>query len=64
MAAYPGPWAVAFQQGNVSAVRFWRRVAAEIAGEAWTEELRAVPGRPDLPPDSWISFTAPAGGQD
>ncbi|MFJ4887693.1 GNAT family N-acetyltransferase [Streptomyces sp. NPDC088731] len=64
VAAYPGPWAVAFQQGNVSAVRFWRRVAVEIAGEAWTEELRAVPGRPGLPPDSWISFAAPAGGQD
>ncbi|MFE6664871.1 GNAT family N-acetyltransferase [Streptomyces sp. NPDC057697] len=60
VATCPGPWAVAFQERNAAAVRFWRRAAAEIAGEAWTEERRAVPGRPDLPPDSWISFTAPA----
>lgn len=39
------------------AVAFWRRVAAAVAGEAWAEERRAVPGRPDLPPDVWISFT-------
>ncbi|MFJ9681865.1 GNAT family N-acetyltransferase [Streptomyces sp. NPDC101194] len=57
---HPGPWEVAFQESNDAAVGFWRRVAAEIAGDAWAEERRAVPGRPDLPPDTWISFTAPA----
>ncbi|WP_406016159.1 GNAT family N-acetyltransferase [Streptomyces sp. NBC_00984] len=63
-ARYPGPWEVAFQEGNIAAVGFWRRVATEVAGEAWTEERRPVPGRPDLPPDTWISFTAPAEAQD
>ncbi|MFB6988920.1 GNAT family N-acetyltransferase [Streptomyces sp. NPDC056178] len=64
VAKHPGPWEVAFQEGNDAAVGFWRRVASEIAGDAWTEERRAVPGRPDLPPDSWISFTAPATTRD
>jgi len=58
VAQYPGPWQVAFQDANVTAVRFWRRVAQEIAGTAWTQERRPVPGRPDLPPDVWISFEA------
>ncbi|MER6540761.1 GNAT family N-acetyltransferase, partial [Streptomyces sp900105755] len=42
------------------AVAFWRRVAAEAADGAWTEETRPVPGMPELPPDVWISLgTAP-----
>ncbi|UNT00746.1 GNAT family N-acetyltransferase [Streptomyces tubbatahanensis] len=56
VAKHPGPWEVAFQDANSSAVRFWRRVATEIADDAWTEERRPVPGRPDVPPDVWISF--------
>ncbi|MEV7954670.1 GNAT family N-acetyltransferase [Streptomyces sp. NPDC088141] len=60
VAKHPGPWEVAFQECNVAAVGFWRRVATEIAGDAWAEERRPVPGRPDLPPDTWISFNAPA----
>ncbi|MFF5937870.1 GNAT family N-acetyltransferase [Streptomyces sp. NPDC012508] len=60
MAAHPGSWEVAFQEDNTGAVRFWRRVATDIAGEAWTEERRPVPGRPDAPPDAWISFEVPA----
>ncbi|EFL26460.1 conserved hypothetical protein [Streptomyces himastatinicus ATCC 53653] len=59
MARHPGPWEVAFQDVNTAAVRFWRRVATEVAGDAWTEERRPVPHRPDLPPDVWISFEAP-----
>ncbi|GAA3487341.1 GNAT family N-acetyltransferase [Streptomyces cremeus] len=59
VARHPGPWEIAFQDANAGAVRFWRRVAAEIAGDAWTEERRPVPGRPDLPPDVWISFVRP-----
>jgi predicted acetyltransferase len=55
---HPGPWEIAFQDANTAAVRLWRRVAAEVAGDAWTEQRRPVPGRPDLPPDVWISFTA------
>jgi predicted acetyltransferase len=55
---YPGPWQVAFQDENPGAVAFWRQVATKVAGNAWTEEHRPVPGRPDLPPDTWISFQA------
>ncbi|GAB1821962.1 GNAT family N-acetyltransferase [Herbidospora sp. RD11066] len=57
VARHPGPWEVAFQDDNHAAVAFWRRAATEVAGDAWTEEKRPVPGRPDLPPDVWISFT-------
>lgn len=60
VARHPGSWEVAFQDANMAAVRFWRRVATQIAGDAWTEERRRVPGRPDLPPDVWISFSTPA----
>ena len=62
VARHPGSWEIAFQDANVSAVRFWRRVATEIAGEAWAEERRPVPGRPELPPDVWISFDTSAKG--
>lgn len=60
--AYPGRWEVAFQEANPAAVGFWRRVATEVAGGAWTEERRPVPGQPDLPPDVWISFRVPSRG--
>ena len=53
---HPGSWEVAFQDANVTAVHFWRRVAREIAGTAWVEERRPVAGRPGIPPDVWISF--------
>lgn len=55
---HPGAWEVAFQEANAGAVRFWRKVATSLAGARWTEERRAVPGRPELPPDVWISFAA------
>jgi predicted acetyltransferase len=55
---HPGSWEVPFQDDNETAVRFWRRTARANAGENWTEERRAVPERPDLPPDVWISFAA------
>ena len=56
IARHPGPWEIAFQDENAAAARFWRRVADEIAPDAWTEERRPVVGRPDLPPDVWISL--------
>ena len=59
---HPGSWAVAFQDANAAAVRFWRRAAQEVAGSDWSEERKAVPGRPDLPPDVWISFGVTPGG--
>ncbi|WP_320774266.1 GNAT family N-acetyltransferase [Streptomyces sp. CRN 30] len=58
-ARHPGPWEIAFQDANAPAVAFWRRAAAELAPGAWAEERRPVPGRPELPPDVWISFTMP-----
>ena len=57
---YPGHWEIAFQDENAAAVRFWRHVATKIAGDAWTEDRRPVPGQPSLPPDTWISFDVPA----
>jgi predicted acetyltransferase len=60
VAEHPGPWEIAFQDVNTGAVRFWRRVATDLAGDDWTEERRAIPGKPDLPPDVWISFTSAA----
>jgi predicted acetyltransferase len=59
VARHPGSWEVAFQDANTAAVSFWRRVATEIAGDAWTETRRPVPGLPDLPPDVWIAFDVP-----
>jgi predicted acetyltransferase len=60
VARHPGHWEVAFQDENTGGVRFWRRVATEIAGDAWTEEHRPVPGHPSDPPDTWIAFDVPA----
>ncbi|PWI18139.1 GNAT family N-acetyltransferase [Streptomyces sp. Act143] len=59
VARHPGAWTVAFQDANPGAVRFWRRVGETIAPGAWEEERRPVPGKPDLPPDVWISFRCP-----
>jgi len=60
LARHPGPWEIAFQDANAGAVRFWRQVATDVAGDAWREERRPVPSKPDVPPDVWISFTMAA----
>jgi predicted acetyltransferase len=52
---HPGEWEIPFQENNAAAARFWRRVAAE-AGEKVREELRPVPGKPEVPPDVWITL--------
>ncbi|MGW7516865.1 GNAT family N-acetyltransferase [Streptomyces sp. NPDC054796] len=59
VAGRPGPWEIAFQDDNPAAGAFWRRVATEIAGDAWVEARGPVPGRPDAPPDTRISFSTP-----
>jgi predicted acetyltransferase len=54
---HPGAWTIAFQDGNDAATAFWRRVATDLfgpEGHAWTEELRPVPGKPEVPADHWI----------
>ncbi|GAA1739662.1 hypothetical protein GCM10009809_38860 [Isoptericola hypogeus] len=53
----PGPWEVAFQHANAGAAAFWPRVATDVAGDDWSLEHRAVPGRPDLPADAWLRLT-------
>jgi predicted acetyltransferase len=54
IARHPGPWRIAFQEENLGAGAFWRVVATDAFGPAWTEEQIPVPDRPDLPPDHWI----------
>jgi predicted acetyltransferase len=56
-ALHPGEWEIPFQERNVAAARFWRRVASSVAGESAREELRPVPGKPEIPPDVWLTIT-------
>ena len=55
-ALYPGEWEIPFQENNVAAARFWRRVATSIAGDNFREERRPVPDKPNVPPDVWITI--------
>lgn len=52
MRARPGRWELAFQEENAAAARFWRQVAAEVGTHQ--EERRPIPGKPDVPPDTWL----------
>ncbi len=54
---HPGTWEIAFQEENPAAAKFWRRIATEVAGDKWTEERRPVPGKPQIPPDVWLTLT-------
>jgi predicted acetyltransferase len=49
-----GRWEVPFQEENPGAARFWRRVATDAVGPAWREVGRPVPGKPEIPPDTWL----------
>jgi predicted acetyltransferase len=51
---YPGRWEIAFQEENSAAARFWRAVATAAVGDAWTEELRPIPNKPEATPDVWL----------
>jgi predicted acetyltransferase len=51
---HPGRWEIPFQEENQGAARFWRRVANDVAGSACKEEQRPVPGKPGIPPDTWL----------
>lgn len=51
---HPGPWEIPFQDENPRAAAFWRRLAAEVLHDV-AEEAVAVPGKPHLPPDVWLS---------
>ncbi|MFI1169343.1 GNAT family N-acetyltransferase [Streptomyces sp. NPDC020801] len=52
----PGAWAIAFQEANTGAARFWRGIAGAAVGSAWHEETRPVPppAPAGLPDDTWI----------
>lgn len=54
---HPGRWEIAFQEENPRAARFWRRVGADAAGAACREERRPIPGKPWIPPDTWLLLT-------
>jgi hypothetical protein len=57
-----GRWEVAFQEENPGAARFWRRIAEDAVAELGAdtrEERRPVPGRPEVPPDTWIVLDLP-----
>lgn len=53
---HPGWWEIPFQEENPGAARFWRRVATAAVEVAWREERRRVPGKPEAPPDVWITL--------
>ncbi|GAA1570638.1 hypothetical protein GCM10009789_25190 [Kribbella sancticallisti] len=53
---HPGDWEIAFQEENPGAAKFWRRVVADLVGPNYKDESRPVPGKPKIPPDSWLSF--------
>lgn len=57
---HPGPWVVAFQEENPEAARFWRRLLPTLAGaDGVTQTRRPVPGKPHLPPDTWVDLVVP-----
>ncbi|MEU6767574.1 GNAT family N-acetyltransferase [Streptomyces sp. NPDC046853] len=57
----PGRWAIAFQEANAGAARFWRGVATAAVGSAWREETRPVvtADGSTVPDDHWILLTQP-----
>lgn len=54
---YPGSWDIAYQDHNSAAAALWPAVARSF-DPAYTIQRRAVPGKPDVPPDVWVSFHA------
>jgi predicted acetyltransferase/ADP-ribose pyrophosphatase YjhB (NUDIX family) len=56
--AHPGRWEIAFQDDNVKAARFWRRLGAEVLLDP-AEDARPVPDKPHIPPDRWLTGTVP-----
>lgn len=60
LARHPGTWVIPFQNENPRAAAFWRRLAAEVL-EGVAERTFAVPGKPHLPHDVWLTGSL-AGG--
>jgi len=63
LAERPGPWAIAYQEVNQGAARFWRRVVTAAVGSAWREVRVPVPAPApaDLPPDIWLHLDVEPG---
>jgi predicted acetyltransferase len=55
---HPGDWEIAFQEENPGAARFWRRLVRDLVGSDYLDQARPVPGKPNIPPDTWLSFRA------
>ena len=53
---YPGAWEIGFQEENRGAPEFWRRVVTDVVGKTWREELRPVPGKPQITHDHVLVF--------
>jgi predicted acetyltransferase len=53
---HPGVWEIPFQEENAGAPRFWRELARSAVGRKWTEDRRAVPMKPHIPDDVWITL--------
>ncbi|TVZ81824.1 GNAT family N-acetyltransferase [Streptomyces sp. BK340] len=64
LSSRPGAWAIAFQEANSGAARFWRGIATAAVGSAWHEETRPVPppAPAGLPDDHWIFLDTAAQG--
>lgn len=62
----PGPWAIAFQEENQGAARFWRQAVTAAVGSAWQEEQRPVPppAPAHLPPDTWLLLDNASAGAE
>jgi predicted acetyltransferase len=58
LAQHPGSWAVPFQNENPRAAVFWRRLAGEVLDDV-SEQSFAVPGKPHLPHDVWLTGVVP-----
>jgi predicted acetyltransferase/ADP-ribose pyrophosphatase YjhB (NUDIX family) len=56
---HPGEWVIPFQNENPRAAAFWRRLAAEMLDDV-AEKTLAVPGKPHLPADVWLTGIARA----
>ncbi|WP_051717630.1 GNAT family N-acetyltransferase [Streptomyces megasporus] len=61
----PGAWAIAFQEVNAGAARFWRGIATAAVGSDWREETRPAPSPSPAGPtaDTWIFLNTAARGR-
>ncbi len=57
---WPGTWEIGFQENNIAAARFWRKIADLLAPSEWRVESRPVPNKPWIPKDTFVIFRAPS----